>query len=109
MVVSRRSNIFNKTCIKSKGKVETRNKIATLSAERTIKESVKQKDSDFHSKIAYVDVIAKEFMYHRTCHCNLTRDFLSNSASSSKSQEKDSHKDNKEDFEKFKRFISGNI
>ena len=102
-------NIFNKTCIKSKEKVGTRDKIATLSAERTIKEYVKQKDSDFYSKIAYVDVIAKEFMYHRTCHRNLTRDYLSNSASSSKSQEKGSHKDNKEDFEKFKRLISENI
>ena len=44
-------NIFNKTRTKSKGKVETPDKIATLSAERTIKESAKQKDPDFHSKI----------------------------------------------------------
>ena len=34
-------NICNKTSIKSKGKVEAPDKIATLSAERAIKESAK--------------------------------------------------------------------
>ena len=102
-------NICNKTRIKSKGKVETPDKIATLSAERTIKESAKQKDPDFHSKIVYVDLIAKEFKYHRTCYRNFTRDYLSNSTSSSKSQEEDSHDGNKGDFKKVKRFISENI
>ena len=53
-------NICNKTRIKSKGKVEALDKIATLSAERTIKESAKQMDPDFHSIIAYADLIAKE-------------------------------------------------
>ena len=37
-------NICNKTRIKFKGKVETPDKIATLSAERTIKERAKEKD-----------------------------------------------------------------
>ena len=100
--------ICNKTRMKSKGNVETPNKIATLSAEITNKESEKQKDPDFHSKIAYVDIIAKEFKNHRTCYCIFTRD-LSNSVSSSKSQKEDSHEDNKGNFEKVKRFISENI
>ena len=102
-------NICNKTCIKSKGKVETPDKIATFLAERTVKESAKQKDPDFNSKIAYVDVIAKEFRYHRTCYRNFTQDYLSNSATSFKSQEEDSHEASKGDFEKAKRFISENI
>ena len=54
-------NICSKTRIKSTGKVETPDKIATLPAEGTIKVSAKQKDPDFHSKIVYVDLIAKEF------------------------------------------------
>ena len=86
-------NICNKTRIKSKGKIETPDKIATLSAERTIKESAKQWNPDFHSKSAYVDLLAKEFKYHRTCYHNITQDYLSNSASSSKSQKED--EDNK--------------
>ena len=79
-------DICNKIRIKSKGRVETPDKIAALSAERTIKESAKQKDPDFHSKIVYVDLIAKEFKYHRTCYRNFTRDYLSNSTSSFKSK-----------------------
>ena len=65
-------NICNKTRIKSKGKEEALDKTATLSAERTITESAKQKDPDFHSKISYVDLIAKEFKYHRTYYRNFT-------------------------------------
>ena len=102
-------NIYSKTRTKSKGKVETPDKIATLSAERTINQSAKQKDPDFHSKIACVNLTAKEFNYHRTCYRNFTRDYLSNYASSSKSQEEDSHEDNNGDFQKVKRFIFKNI
>ena len=95
--------------MKSEGKVETPDKIATLSAERTIKKSAKQKDPVFYSKIAYVGLIAEEFTYHRACYRNFTRKYLSNSASSSKNQEKDSHEDNKGDVENFKRFTFENI
>ena len=79
--------------MKSKGKVETPDKIATLSVDRTIKESAKQKDPDFHSKIADVDLIAKEVQYHQTSCLNFTGEYLSNSASSSLSQKEDSNKD----------------
>ena len=87
-------NIYNKTRTKSKAKEETPDKIATLSAERTITECAKQKDPDFHSKIAYVDLIAREFKYHRTYYRNFTWDYLSNSASSSISQREGSYEDN---------------
>ena len=49
-------NICNKTRIKSKEKVENPDKIATLSAKRTIKESTKQNDPHFYSKTVYVDL-----------------------------------------------------
>ena len=61
------------------------------------------------ARVHYVDLIAKEFTYHRTCYRNLTRDYLSNSATSSKSQEEGSHEDNKGDFEKVKRFFLKHI
>ena len=80
-----------------------------MSAKRTIKESAEHKDPDFHSKIVYVDLIEKEFKYHRTCYRNFTRDYLSNCMNSSNSQEEDNHDGNKGDFEKVKRFISENI
>ena len=48
-------------------------------------------------------------MYHRTCYRNFTREYLSNSANSSKSQEKYSHEHNKGNFEDVKKFIFGNI
>ena len=75
----------------------------------TIKGSAKQKEPDFHSKLAYVYLIATEFKYHRTCYRNCTLDYLPNSTSSSKNQEADSHEDNKGNFEKVKRFVSENI
>ena len=43
------------------------------------------------------------------CYRNFTRDYLSNSTSSSKSQEEDSYDDNEGDCEKVKKFISENI
>ena len=85
MFVSKKCNICKKTRIKPKGKAETPDEIATLSAETTIKVSAKQKNRDSHSKIAYVNLIEMESTYHRTCYRNLTREYLSNSANSSKS------------------------
>ena len=57
------------------------------------------------ARVHYVDLIAKEFTYHRTCYRNLTRDYLSNSATSSKSQEEGSHEDNKGILRKSKDFF----
>ena len=49
MFVSKKCNICKKTRIKPKGKAETPDEIATLSAETTIKVSAKQKNRDSHS------------------------------------------------------------
>ena len=57
------------------------------------------------ARVHYVDLIAKEFTYHRTCYRNLTRDYLSNSATSSKSQEEGSQEDNKGILRKSKDFF----
>ena len=73
------------------------------------KESEKQKGPDFHSKLAYVDLVAYKFKYRQTCSHNFTQDYLSNSTSFCKSQKEDSHEDNKRNSEKVKRFVSENI
>ena len=49
--------------------------ISTYDAEEAIKAAAKENNSEFYFRIKDLDLIAKEFKYHKHCYGNFTRGF----------------------------------
>ena len=65
--------ICKKGPTKNKGKKVFLTTIVTKKASDTIKEAAKSKDRELYAEIKELDLIAKEFKYHRHCWKNFTR------------------------------------
>lgn len=79
----------------------------TKNAEEKIKQAAEQRDEQLYSEIVNVDLISKEFMYHKHCYTNFVRvnnELNSNDGAASKSVPYD-----KGDFVSVKNYVNENI
>ena len=81
-VCPKECNICNKYTIKIKGNRVVPVTISTMIATETVKAAAMKKNYDLYCEIKDLDLISKEFKYHRSCYKEFTRGFSEKSRSS---------------------------